>query len=64
MRDADSLIPVEVKAKDGATGKNILQDNIPRKKQPARWWSRQESDRSGFRVIDRSKGEIAKEEDR
>ena len=32
--------------------------NRRRKNLPARWWSRQESDRSGFRVIDRSKGVI------
>lgn len=48
MRDADSLIPVEVKAKDGATGKNILRDSIQRKKQPAQWWSRLESDKSSY----------------
>lgn len=55
MRDADSLIPVEVKAKDGATGKNILRDNIPRKKQPAQWWSRQESDKSSYRECERER---------
>ena len=32
--------------------------NRRRKNLPARWWSRQESDRSGFRVIDKSTGVI------
>ena len=39
---------------------DCFERNRRRKNLPARWWSRQESDRSGFRVIDKSKGGLRK----
>ena len=37
---------------------DCFERNRRRKNLPARWWSRQESDRSGFRGIERAKGVI------
>ena len=58
------FMPVQIFTIFSAHGMGILQPhprcerNRRRKNLPARWWSRQESDRSSYRVIDRSKGVI------